>query len=389
MAEAGLAPDVVHTSLQTRAIRTANLALDAMGLLWLPVKRHWRLNERHYGDLTGRDKAEATAEFGDDQVKIWRRSYDIPPPPTSAGNQFDPNTDARYADLPRRRAAPSECLADVVDRMLPYWFDGIVPDLAGGRHRPGGRPRQQPAGAGEAPRRDQRRRHRRASTSPPASRSCTSSTTTPGHRGQAVRWSGRSATPRPSRRRPPRWRTRHRPPANEDEPDDPAVPLHDRPDRGGLPGTGDRGSVHSRRHGIVWQVTWRHLAEISLFSALSKRDLQRIAKASNEVTRPARPVLVDQGDAGREAFVIIDGTATVKRNGRKVGTLGPGDSVGELSLLDHGPRTATVTADTDVTVLVLSAREFAGVLEEVPGLAQKLLGQLAGQVRELDRQIYG
>lgn len=132
-----------------------------------------------------------------------------------------------------------------------------------------------------------------------------------------------------------------------------------------------------------------HLAETPLFSALGKRDLQRLAKASNEVERPAGSVLVDQGDAGREAFVLIEGTATVKRNGRKVGTLGPGDAIGELSLLDHGPRTATVTADTDVTLLVLSAREFGGVLEEVPGLAQKLLAQLAGRVRELDRQIYG
>lgn len=131
------------------------------------------------------------------------------------------------------------------------------------------------------------------------------------------------------------------------------------------------------------------LGEISLFSALSKRDLQRIAKASNEVTREAGTVLVDQGDAGREAFVVIEGTATVKRNNRKVATLGPGDAIGELSLLDHGPRTATVTADTDVTLLVLSAREFSGVLEDVPSLAHKLLGELAGQVRELDRQIYG
>ena len=100
-------------------------------------------------------------------------------------------------------------------------------------------------------------------------------------------------------------------------------------------------------------------------------------------------MLVDQGDAGREAFVIIEGTATVKRNGRKVGTLGPGDAIGELALLDHGPRTATVTADTDMTVLVLSAREFSGVIEEVPGLAHKLLVELAARVRELDRQIYG
>jgi len=132
-----------------------------------------------------------------------------------------------------------------------------------------------------------------------------------------------------------------------------------------------------------------HLAEIPLFSALSKRDLGRIAKASNEITVGAGHVLVDQGDAGREAFVIIDGTATVKRNGRKLNTLGPGDSIGELALLDHGPRTATVTADSDLTALVLSAREFAGVIEEVPGLAQKILSQLAARVRELDRQIYG
>ncbi|MCU1498739.1 MAG: cyclic nucleotide-binding protein [Acidimicrobiales bacterium] len=133
----------------------------------------------------------------------------------------------------------------------------------------------------------------------------------------------------------------------------------------------------------------QHLAEIPLFSALSKRDLQRIAKASNEVSRDAGSVLVDQGDAGREAFVIIDGTATVKRNGRKVGTLGAGDAIGELSLLDHGPRTATVTADTPMTLLVLSAREFSGVIEEVPGLAHKLMIELAKRVRELDRQIYG
>lgn len=132
-----------------------------------------------------------------------------------------------------------------------------------------------------------------------------------------------------------------------------------------------------------------HLAEIPLFSALSKKDLQRIAKASNEVNVAAGSILVDQGAMGREAFVLVDGTATVSRNGRKVGTVGPGDAVGELSLLDHGPRTARVVADTDITVLVLSAREFAGIIEEVPGLAHKLLAQLAARVRELDRRIYG
>jgi CRP/FNR family cyclic AMP-dependent transcriptional regulator len=132
-----------------------------------------------------------------------------------------------------------------------------------------------------------------------------------------------------------------------------------------------------------------HLAEIPLFSALSKKDLGRIAKASNEIAVDTGHVLVDQGDAGREAFVLIDGTATVHRNGKKIGTLHAGDAIGELALLDHGPRTATVTAATPLTALVLSAREFAGVLEEVPGLSQKLLGQLAARVRELDRQIYG
>jgi 2,3-bisphosphoglycerate-dependent phosphoglycerate mutase len=130
MAKAGLAPLSVHTSLQTRAIRTANLALDAMDRLWLPTYRHWRLNERHYGALTGRNKAEATAEFGEAQVHTWRRSYDTPPPVSEPGGEFDPNTDPRYASLPADVLPRSECLADVVTRMLPYWFDVMVGDLA-------------------------------------------------------------------------------------------------------------------------------------------------------------------------------------------------------------------------------------------------------------------
>lgn len=132
MAEAGITPDVVHTSLQTRAIRTANLALDAMGLLWLPVKRHWRLNERHYGDLTGKNKAETAAQYGEDQVKIWRRSYDVPPPPIAADNAKNPNGDAQYASLPPDVIPGTECLKDVVTRMLPYWYDAITTDLAAG-----------------------------------------------------------------------------------------------------------------------------------------------------------------------------------------------------------------------------------------------------------------
>ena len=132
LTDAGIAPDVVHTSVQIRAIRTANLALDAMDRLWIPVRRSWRLNERHYGDLTGRNKKETAEKYGDDQVLVWRRSYDVPPPPIAADNEFDPNHDARYASLPPELVPASECLADVVERMLPYWYDAIVPDLAAG-----------------------------------------------------------------------------------------------------------------------------------------------------------------------------------------------------------------------------------------------------------------
>ncbi len=133
MRDAGCEPDVVHTSVQARAIRTANLALAEMGRSWIPVKRHWRLNERHYGDLTGRNKAETAELYGADQVKIWRRSYDTPPPPIAQDNEYNPNDDDRYASLPPELLPASECLADVVARMLPYWYDAIVPDLHAGR----------------------------------------------------------------------------------------------------------------------------------------------------------------------------------------------------------------------------------------------------------------
>ncbi|UDY34117.1 phosphoglyceromutase [Dermatobacter hominis] len=132
LTDAGIAPDVVHTSVQIRAIRTANLALDAMDRLWIPVRRSWRLNERHYGDLTGRNKKETAEKYGDDQVLVWRRSYDVPPPPIAADNPSNPNDDPRYAALPPELVPTAECLADVVDRMLPYWYDSIVPDLAAG-----------------------------------------------------------------------------------------------------------------------------------------------------------------------------------------------------------------------------------------------------------------
>jgi CRP-like cAMP-binding protein len=131
------------------------------------------------------------------------------------------------------------------------------------------------------------------------------------------------------------------------------------------------------------------LARVSLFSSMSRRDLQKIAKASDEVTVPGGKVLVEQGTRGREAFVVIEGTATVKRNGRKVASFGPGDHFGELALLDGGTRTATVVADTDMTVLVIGQREFSGVLDEVPGLAHKVMASMAGTIRQLDQKAYG
>jgi CRP-like cAMP-binding protein len=132
-----------------------------------------------------------------------------------------------------------------------------------------------------------------------------------------------------------------------------------------------------------------HLREVPLFAACSRKELQRIARASDEAQLPAGRVLTRQGETGRECFVIVEGEVKVERNGKKIGSLGPGACIGELSLLDKGPRTATATAQSPLTVLVLGPREFSGVLEEVPGLARKLLSALASKVRELDKTAYG
>jgi len=133
MAGAGLLPDVVHTSVLTRATRSADLALHACGRSWIPVRRSWRLNERHYGALQGLDKAATRGRYGDEQFQQWRRSYDIAPPPIEPGSRYDVAGDPRYADLPPEVLPLSECLADVVARMLPYWADGLAPDLRAGR----------------------------------------------------------------------------------------------------------------------------------------------------------------------------------------------------------------------------------------------------------------
>lgn len=127
--EPGLDLRLVHTSVLTRAIRTANLTLDAAGRSWLPVRRHWRLNERHYGDLQGLNKKETAERYGLEQVTQWRRSYDVPPPPLPEGDPRHPAGDPRYDDVPSDVLPATECLADVVARVLPYWDDVIVPDL--------------------------------------------------------------------------------------------------------------------------------------------------------------------------------------------------------------------------------------------------------------------
>jgi 2,3-bisphosphoglycerate-dependent phosphoglycerate mutase len=130
--EAGLLPDVVHTSLLRRAISTANISLDTCDRHWIPVKRNWRLNERHYGALQGKDKKQTLAEFGEEQFMLWRRSYDVPPPPIGSGSEYSQEGDPRYADLGAEMPA-TECLADVVKRFLPYWEEAVVPDLRAGK----------------------------------------------------------------------------------------------------------------------------------------------------------------------------------------------------------------------------------------------------------------
>jgi 2,3-bisphosphoglycerate-dependent phosphoglycerate mutase len=133
LAESDLDVDVVHTSVLKRAIRTANLALEELDRLWVPQRRHWRLNERHYGALQGLNKAETAARYGAEKVLVWRRSYDVPPEPLTEADERHPRHDPRYAMLPPDLLPASECLADVVRRMLPYWYDAIVPDLVEGR----------------------------------------------------------------------------------------------------------------------------------------------------------------------------------------------------------------------------------------------------------------
>ena len=132
LAERNLLPDVVHTSLLRRAIHTSQLALDSCDRHWIPVRRSWRLNERHYGALQGKDKKETLAKYGEEQFKLWRRSYDVPPPPIDATDPYSQASDARYSSLGSDLPA-TECLKDVVDRMMPYWQESIIPDLKAGK----------------------------------------------------------------------------------------------------------------------------------------------------------------------------------------------------------------------------------------------------------------
>ena len=132
MAAQGILPDVLHTSLLSRAIQTADIALDAADRLWIPVKRTWRLNERHYGALQGKDKAQTLEEFGEEQFMLWRRSFDVPPPPLPADAEYSQVGDPRYADIDGD-VPETESLKLVIDRMLPYWHSDIVPDLQAGK----------------------------------------------------------------------------------------------------------------------------------------------------------------------------------------------------------------------------------------------------------------
>ncbi|MEH0969586.1 phosphoglyceromutase [Micromonospora sp. CPCC 205546] len=131
--EHDLLPDVVHTSVMRRAIRTAELALNAADRHWIAVRRSWRLNERHYGALQGKNKKQTLEEYGEEQFMLWRRSYDTPPPPIADDDEFSQVGDPRYALLPGELMPRTECLKDVVERMLPYWYDSIVPDILAGR----------------------------------------------------------------------------------------------------------------------------------------------------------------------------------------------------------------------------------------------------------------
>ena len=133
LAEAGVLPDVVHTSLLRRAIKTSQIALDACDRHWIPVIRNWRLNERHYGALQGKNKAQTLEAYGEEQFMLWRRSYDTPPPAIDPDDEFSQTHDPRYAWLPPEANPLTECLADVVHRLLPYWEDVIVPDLRAGK----------------------------------------------------------------------------------------------------------------------------------------------------------------------------------------------------------------------------------------------------------------
>jgi 2,3-bisphosphoglycerate-dependent phosphoglycerate mutase len=132
--EHGFEPDVAHTSLLRRAIRTAEIVLHGIDRHWVPVRRSWRLNERHYGALQGKNKKETLAQFGEEQFMTWRRSYDVPPPPIAADDEFSQASDPRYAGLPPELRPATECLKDVLARALPYWYDAIVPDLLAGRN---------------------------------------------------------------------------------------------------------------------------------------------------------------------------------------------------------------------------------------------------------------
>ena len=178
MKDAGVLVDVAFTSLLRRAITTANLALEANDRLWMPVWRHWRLNERHYGALQGLNKKETAEKHGAEQVHIWRRSYDVAPPPVDRDGPHHPANDPRYADVAPELLPATECLKDVLERVLPYWYDAIVPETP--RRQDGARSPRTATSCGRWPSTCSRSATRTSSNSksPPGTRGSSSSTTT-------------------------------------------------------------------------------------------------------------------------------------------------------------------------------------------------------------------
>jgi 2,3-bisphosphoglycerate-dependent phosphoglycerate mutase len=302
---AGISFDLVFTSLLTRAIETNRLALAALGQSQVEVRENWLLNERHYGALQGLDKKATTEKYGPEQTNLWRRSYDIAPPPVELTSPEHPRNDSRYQHIAATSLPSTECLKDVVARVVPFFNTQVMPALKANKN-------------------------------------------------VLITAHGNSL----------RALVMHLEKMSPEQIAEFNIPT-------GVP----------RKYQFDSEMTVATVAYLG--------DPLEIAKAGDRITLAKGATLIKQGDPGKEAFIILSGKATVKRSGKKVATLGTGSVVGELSLLDHGPRTATVTCDTECQLLVISRGNFLRVTDKVPALTHKLLGSLSLRIRDLDRAYFG